>query len=277
MELWSKEEVNQWLTSIGCNQQVCKRFTEVGIDGFALRHLNKEHLDELGPSLDLGNRIRILVHRDKYVKAEQSIAANVSAAITAAAGQDSADETLQEQLRPFDSHPSMTFKYKYSSTVHVYETRPEDLTAAIHKFIDIQKVTKGNEAIPTICRETVLFACACLNDHTNGTIHFGIKDQKIIGSELTVDQPTINRQLTVALRGAFDLDQVETVLGCVRPAKFIEVQPCTAMAVRSKRYVIEIDVRPDSYLCGKDIFYAKPPNLQVKSQEFQYEEPSVFR
>ena len=277
MELWSKEKVSQWLTSIGCSQEVCKTFTEEDIDGAILRYLDREDLAELGSSLNLGNRKRILIHRNKYLKAEQSSEANVSAAVTTAAGQDSADETLREQLRPFDSHPSMTFKYKDSSTVHVYETRPEDLTTAIHKFIDIQKVTKGNEAIPTICRQTVLFACACLNDHTNGTIHFGIKDQKIIGSELAVDQPRINRQLTVALRGAFDLDQVETVLGCVRPAKFIEVQPCTAVAVRSKRYVIEIDVRPDSYLCGKDIFYAKPPNLEVKSQEFQYEEPSVFR
>ena len=273
MELWSGQEVIQWLTSIGCGQEVCKTFTELDIDGIVLRHLSKEDLVELGPSINFGNRKRILVHRDKYVKAEQSSQTNLSAAATA---QDSTDEILQEELRPFDSPSSMTLKYKATSTVPILETRPEDLTTAIHKFVDIQKVTKGNEAIPAICRQTVLFACACLNDHTNGTIHFGIKDQKIIGLELTVDQRMmIKRRLTIALRGSFDLDQIENVLGCVRPPKFIEVQPCTA--ARSKRYVIEVDVRPVSELCGKDIFYAKPPNLQLKGQKFEFGEPAVFR
>ena len=275
MESWTCEQVSQWVATIGCHEEVCDIFSGQRIDGFALKYLTMEDIDRICPSLVMGDRKRILVKRDNYVKEKDIPATSASVDATTPDSYPSPNEdTGHEQLRPFDSHPDISFKYKAWASIPVCPSRIDNLTTPIHKFVDIDKVTRRSDAIPNICRQTVQFACACLNDHTNGTIHFGIKDQRINGVELTVGPQAVNHQLTLALRGAFDFDQHDIVLGCVRPAKFIKVlKPGT----KDIRYVIEVDVRPVSELCGKETFYAKAPELQFKNQSLVFEDPFIFR
>ena len=276
MEFWTCEKVCQWIGTIGCHgTEVCDIFFRQKIDGFALKYLTMEDIDRVCPELVMGFRKRILVKRDEYVKNETITASSAHLENTTPdCSPNPVEDVGREQLRSFDSHPDITFKYKGGASVPVYETRADNLTTPIHKFVDIGKITRSNDSIPNICRQTVLFACACLNDHTNGTIHFGIKDQKIGGVQMTVSPQLVNCQLTSALKGSFDIDQLDTVLSCVRPAKFIEVMQAKG---RSKQVVIEVDVRPESDLCGKDIFYAKAPGCHWKNQNLVYEEPLVYR
>ena len=260
MESWSCEAVGQWLKSIGCSEEVCNNFAQHEVDGYALKYLEKEELKEIVPAL--GVRTRIFTEKTKLEeKAKQ--AETVS--------RFSTDEPVEEQLRPFDTHTSLTFKYKHSALVPVLETRPDDLITPIHRFTDVNRMTR--KTLEDVCRQTVLFACSCLNEHTNGTIHFGMKQNKITGMELEDDQKsTIEKQLTAALNDAFDPDELSIVRACVRPAKFIEVQQ---PASRRKRYVIEVDVKPASDLCGKEIFYVRAPRME--GLELVFGEPQIYR
>ena len=272
MESWTCEEVAEWLSSIGCSKEVCDTFVEEEINGLVLKDLKREDILEFRSAISVGSRKLILIQRDRYLKKEPSQSDSSS---KESATCNAITDTFKEEFRPFDSPLPLAFKYKVSATLPVFETRSSDLTTPIHKFVDIDTIRRGDGAISNICREVVLFACGCLNEHTNGTIHFGVKDRKIIGTELKVDPQVVNQRLTLALKGAFDDDQIDTVLGCVRPAVFVEVQQPPQ---KCKRYIIEVDVKPSSELCGEETFYARAPEIQTKNQQnFTFEDPLMYR
>ena len=115
-----------------------------------------------------------------------------------------------------------------------------------------------------LARETVLFANACLNGRTNGCIYFGVQDGKIMGIPLHCDPSVIEKELSKHLRKSFRDHQTSTVMQCIRPIKFTRVIKSVSEV---QKYVLEVDVCPESTLCKNDAFFCKPPLPIKKSEE----------
>ncbi|XP_066295595.1 sterile alpha motif domain-containing protein 9-like [Branchiostoma lanceolatum] len=105
--------------------------------------------------------------------------------------------------------------------------------------------------------ETMRFACGCLNERINGTIHFGVDDNgKIIGfnvTELELEKQIYCDSLSNGKEKMFDIcpTQVEAARHCIREPKFVPVVTTASLEVR---YVMEVDIVPSSEYC-KDLMF----------------------
>lgn len=136
-----------------------------------------------------------------------------------------------------------------------------------YKFVPESLLKKGSENVCVfINKETIKFACGCLNSRKNGTIMFGIGDSmpdgkgkykhgEIVGVSLNTLQGDFIRTLTESLRYAitqcFESIVSQTAEKCISNPVFIPVisrLPCPAT------YVVEIDIEPSSVFCKDDHF-----------------------
>jgi len=109
--------------------------------------------------------------------------------------------------RPFNAEFETKF-YSEGFILNCWETGSKDMIAPVHEFkifrVDIN--SSKDEGIRKFVYETLRFACGCLNERTNGTIHFGVADEvetqtcgykpkEIVGSVAT-NKPLFNDKLT---------------------------------------------------------------------------------
>lgn len=158
-----------------------------------------------------------------------------------------------------------------------------------YKFVPENLISKGSDAVCLfINKETIKFACGCMNSRKNGTIMFGIGDStpdgkskykhgEIVGVPLNSVQGDIRRILTESLRTAilrcFESFVSQTADKCISNPVFVPVisrLPC------SQAYVIEIDIEPSSVFC-KEIYFKINRNNITNSSNIEKENTLYVR
>ena len=186
--------------------------------------------------------------------------------------------TASEVLRPFLTS-NKNFKYKYGAQLSCIETRTGgNLLLPVHRFVALDDFFVSRTATALFAKETIQYVCACMNDRSNGTIHFGIQPEQrnsvalygtIIGILLRKDFKTYQNFIEKAFRNCFFGDQVDVILNSIGPIVFIEVLPNEGKHL----YVIEIDVIPKHSICKDKAFFAQLPT----EEKNEFEKVSLFR
>ena len=170
-----------------------------------------------------------------------------------------------QTLRPFDTE----FKGRYYNEGWVlpsWETGPKDLITPVHEFKLLRRFGESSEedTIKKFLYETMRFACGCLNERTNGTIHYGVADEvlkqacgyhprEIVGTPVT-DEPKYNSMLTEYIKKCFEGDSKSIVPNCIRPPVFIPVNEKDAKVPSNDKVVIEVDIVPSYTYCADETF-----------------------
>ncbi len=284
MESWTVDEVCQWLSVIKIDDEVQAVFRKEKMDGKALCYISDSDLKDYFKSVPFGARMNIITEKKRYLENEKKNAiVQIGGATSQGLDQtipkfvdDSPTyTTLSESMRPFDQKVDLTFKYKFGACFLESPSGPNDLITPVHRYVHMEKITSDGDTLGQFVSEMVKFASSCLNDRTNGTIHFGVRNGKVFGSLVNREEHwAITRKVTAVMKKAFNADQIDTVLSCVRPPKFIQVVP---IENGEERYVVEIDIKPSSTFCKDDAFFTMLPSLKPGQKMFNFEKPTVFR
>ncbi|KAJ7363556.1 sterile alpha motif [Desmophyllum pertusum] len=144
--------------------------------------------------------------------------------------------------------------YSEGFILNCWETGTKDMITPIHEFKMFRiGVNFGeDESVKKFVQETLRFACACLNERTNGTIHFGVADEvdkqtcgyeprEVVGSAVT-NKPFFTEKLPEFIGKCF---LAQNVRNCIRPPVFIPLQNGSfAEQQSSDKVVIEVDIEP---------------------------------
>ena len=175
------------------------------------------------------------------------------------------DQMRYQIPRPFDVNHDVK-PYVQGRTFSCWETGTKDMITPIHECkifrTDVNPSVK--DMVKKFVYETLRFACACLNERTNGTIHFGVADEnqnqtcghepgEIVGSQVT-EVPLYNEKLTEYIGKSFVGRSGRIVPNCIRPAVFIPVRSSPSDEDLINIKVIEVDIVPSYSLCEDDIF-----------------------
>lgn len=166
---------------------------------------------------------------------------------------------FRETFRPFDKTQRRTHSYKRNAMLTSYNTRPSNFLDPVHIFSNINP--KEQNLYELIGNNVAEFAAACLNERSNGTIHFGVEPRS---SEFQIDGEIVGIQLDrdICLSVIYDIlderfykDQIPLVQKCLRPPQFVEVTSPEKLPY--KLWVLEVDVIPQSVVIGEEAFFAK--------------------
>ena len=302
MATWTTNTVCEWLDSIGMEHDIADQFRSEEVDGQVLLEVTEEALKREFPHTSYGKRSNIIKERNaikardaetmssgkqrrqaEWTEPERDTARTrnnqqtrsqyefqeTSCELGTANISDTAfpgDGSLHcsEVCRTFDRKVQITHKYTHHDILSCSEGQQQDLLEPIHRFILTDLSTKEGKF--DLASETVRFACACLNDRTNGTLHFGVvsgtsdkvKTGEILGTSLSGEQQDYEDYMRKTISSCFVPEQRDIVQACVRPLKFIEVIPTKDM----QKFVVEIDVVPSYSLCEEDAFFVRMPTPQ---------------
>ncbi|KAJ7363541.1 sterile alpha motif [Desmophyllum pertusum] len=158
--------------------------------------------------------------------------------------------------------------YSEGFILNCWETGSKDMITPVHEFkiFRIGDNSGEDESVNKFVYETLRFACGCLNERTNGTIHFGVADEvdtqtcgykprQVVGSAVT-NKPLYNEKLTEYIDKCFVGPSRSNVHNCIRPPVFIPVKGSFAEQQSSDKVVIEVDIEPSYSLCAGEIFKA---------------------
>ncbi|KAJ8312177.1 LOW QUALITY PROTEIN: hypothetical protein KUTeg_009550 [Tegillarca granosa] len=242
-------EICKWLTDV----KECTKlnfdvdsFLTNEIDGEAFVSLTIDELKELIPAL--GTRKKLIMERDKIASSvipRSTYLYDIKKTPT--------DIKLSEILRKFDNEVGINIEKVQSLTSN--QSRVKNLIDPVHRFI-LPKNAEEEEILNCFLTETVKFGAACMNERTNGTIHFGI-----VGSTENEDNYNAGKIVGIHVNKIsfqnqyFFPDQQSKALSCIRPAKFIEVT--TSVGKSDILHVIEVDVVPSFRIINGESFFLK--------------------
>ena len=171
-----------------------------------------------------------------------------------------------QPLRPFGDSEFEGRCYNEGWVLPAWETGPKDLITPVHEFKLLRRLGKSSDedTVKKFLYETMRFACGCLNERTNGTIHYGVADEvaeqacgyqprEIVGTSVT-DKPRVYNMLVEFIRKCFVGGSKSIVLNCIRPPVFIPVKVKNAKQPSSDKVVIEIDIVPSFTYCANETF-----------------------
>lgn len=174
-------------------------------------------------------------------------------------GDDSFSEKFRETFRKFGCTMRESSNYRLDSALICDRVDLSSLLQPIHKFV-YEKIDK--QSIPDwIAKIAIPFIAACLNERTNGTIHFGISqiasENRVQGTivGIPIEKKRIVRRFYSALQSTFYDDDYESVCKCVCQPQFIPV--FGAKDSKENLFVVEIDVKPSSLFTEENVFFTR--------------------
>jgi len=191
------------------------KFKDDDIDGSVFDELTSEELQAYLPKLGQRKKVQMMW---------QQLKSGLNSAVNLKADQERNAEIVgrkdYQPLRPFECQATYKFKYRKGAFITDIEARTGNPLFPVHKYIDVKtgKLTTVAEA-NAVASEVVRFGSACMNDRTNGTIHFGIKSTGEI-TGCVVSAKMVERTITNFVRKSFYDGQVSIALNCIRPAQF---------------------------------------------------------
>ncbi|KAK3591479.1 hypothetical protein CHS0354_031585 [Potamilus streckersoni] len=262
IQYWDSSEVCQMLREripskkelVPAITTVTDTFAAEKISGDVFINMTKEDIKEIFPKLTFGERASLLLLRDEIVREENNISLNAAENTNEKSKKNA---KYREKLRKFDTAASASDTYVYGAHTFTSVTRCYNLIEPIHFFKHIDCESQG-DYLTWIQWETLKIAAACMNDRTNGTIHFGIlplsndtsDEGRICG--ISLKKEDVRRHLQETIHMGFDRDQLEMVLKCIREPQFIDVVGSTKAG---NTYVFEIDVVPHSKVLGVEVIF----------------------
>lgn len=166
------------------------------------------------------------------------------------------------QLDCLESGPSSSLVKRPCHEFKFMATKGLDEKTLLNKFI----------------RETLRFACGCLNRRVNGTIHFGVVDEEHEKALVVESQPCeivgiplpnpVHFKTALGEHKMKSFSDAQFAAMCIHDPEFIEVRTESAqihdrLSIPIK-YVIEVDVEPKSDLTKGKIFSVKIPTVDSK-------------
>lgn len=156
---------------------------------------------------------------------------------------------------PFDNFSDGT-RYIKHHILNVPETGPLNLIDPAHEFKLLSNTENALEEDIKMkfSNEVFRFAAACMNSRTNGTIHFGIRDNphgEIEGIKVTKKEAYIDH-FNRYIEKYFDKPYIGAAKACIREPRFVEV--LLPNETPSDTFVIEIDVVPRHSICNTKYF-----------------------
>ncbi|EGV95714.1 sterile alpha motif domain-containing protein 9-like [Cricetulus griseus] len=157
---------------------------------------------------------------------------------------------------PFDSfHDDRRYIERY--ILQVAETGPLNLIDPVHEFKALTNTETATEEDIKMkfSNEIFRFASACMNSHTNGTIHFGVKDKphgEIVGVKIPSKDVFVDH-FNKMIKKYFEDSDIKEARECIREPRFVEV--LLQNNTPSDRFVIEVDVIPKHSICKEKYFY----------------------
>ena len=246
------DELAKWLQPVvkrNCiTNNIVQKFIEEEIDGKAFENMNVDELRGLVPDLKWGKCKNLLVDRDNEIassKLDRKVSASNCRLVE--------EPGKAESLRTFEHRIKLGDRYRYAATFPEMENRITDKITPIHKFVELE-ANKGKLFMQKLVTDMVIFASACMNERTNGTIHFGIKNGKIEG--IPIDNEKCSKACTKGIWQYFFEDQVEMAMRCIRPPVFIPVLG----SKYQNAHVVEVDVVPSSNIITNEGIFVKSPD-----------------
>ncbi|XP_009886214.1 PREDICTED: sterile alpha motif domain-containing protein 9-like [Charadrius vociferus] len=167
---------------------------------------------------------------------------------------------------PFDNFSDGT-RYIQYSILNVPETGPLNLIDPAHEFklLTNTEATADEDIMMKFSNEVFRFAAACMNSRTNGTIHFGVRDNphgeiegmKVTNTAAYVDH--LNKYIGKYFHGQY----ISIAKDCIREPRFVEV--LLENSTPSHKFVIEIDVVPKHSICEAKYFCTNTYEYKTKS------------
>ncbi|XP_074550218.1 sterile alpha motif domain-containing protein 9-like [Halichoeres trimaculatus] len=159
-------------------------------------------------------------------------------------------------------------RYIEDSILEVTETGSSDLIEPCHEFKAFTNATDENR-MGKFTYEVIRFASACMNNRTNGTIHFGIGDKpdfthgQVLGVVVTDKEAYVN-SLEKAINACIQRKHKKAAQTCIKPPRFVGVlcKNCRS----SNKYVIEVDIVPDSCTCKENFFHVFNTEKKAKKR-----------
>ncbi|VDI25344.1 Hypothetical predicted protein [Mytilus galloprovincialis] len=233
------------------------------ITGKHFTRLRNEYMKAPFPTFTEGDKLSLMILRDDLCEEEKNRIKDKSSSDVKTLEDASFDKLKQEHYRErfhkFDTDVIPTDCYRQNAIVQSSMTeRPGNLLEPVHYFSYITYDTHNLYA--SIAAEVIPFAAACLNERTNGTLHFGINPRSHnIQMEGVVKGLCLSRHECIRLINSkilqqFYNDQHTLVFKCIRPPKFIDVSSKDATV---QTYVIEVDIVPKFDLVGEEAFFVK--------------------
>ncbi|XP_069050743.1 sterile alpha motif domain-containing protein 9-like [Lepisosteus oculatus] len=312
---WDENHVSSWLKSIGVKDEYIKKLHEAEVTGPVLKGLTRDFLkNETG--MKPGQIQLLLSERDKLLGStelnkpekkqtgfpERSETQRVSADHQKKAGgkgppevgaakepspvkekkarKEKSDLSLCEP-RPFDTEDTV-FKY-VKNRVLPPETGIKNLIAPCREYKSLDKaVTLDQTRLQAkFAYEVIRFAAGCMNIRTNGTIHFGVKDNirtdyehgEIIGLPVK-DRDVFVDALDYTERCFANPSHKEDARRCIRPPRFIEV---IDKGSTETSWVIEVDVVPMAKTVKGQVYTVRLPKFNEKTNKVEFEKKTVYQ
>ncbi|XP_009934438.2 sterile alpha motif domain-containing protein 9-like [Opisthocomus hoazin] len=158
-------------------------------------------------------------------------------------------------------------RYIQYNILNVPETGPLNLIDPVHEFKLFTNREKALEEdiMMKFSNEVFRFAAACMNCRTNGTIHFGVRDNphgEIEGIKITKKEAYIDH-FNKSIRNYFSEPYTSIAKACIREPRFVEV--LLQNGHPSQMFVIEIDVVPKHCICDTKYFCTNTYEYKSKS------------
>uniref|UniRef100_A0A3Q1G9I9 SAM domain-containing protein n=1 Tax=Acanthochromis polyacanthus TaxID=80966 RepID=A0A3Q1G9I9_9TELE len=226
---WTKHHVREWARKLdGVDEAVAEKLFQQDISGPSLLILDRTDLNEINVTFG--------------PKEEPTSTAN-------------------QPGKPCKPYPFCryhdTFRYLESSILDITESGASDLIEPCHEYKGFTNTTDETK-MSKFTAEVIRFAAACMNSRTNGTIHFGIGDTPdfIHGQVLGVlvqDREAYAKELKSAIDGHFEYKHKDAAQKCIKPPRFVQV--LNKNMTSSDKFVIEVDVVPDSTICEENLYH----------------------
>ncbi len=258
---WNRDHVKKWMLETEMSEGYADILHSHRINGAGLLHLKEAYL--LMRNLPL-NAIELIIQNLDLLK-------------------EKTRQYCTLKPYPFDRYDA-TYSYTENCILDVTETGPKDFIQPCHEFKALTNAKEEKHRTEKYTYEVIRFAAACMNSRTNGTIHFGVKDDphgQILGVSVpkTDDFDLLQKH---AIERHFKLDNnvqiaeseknvqiaeseknVQIAKRCIKPPRFVEV--LKADMTFSGKYVIEVDIEPSSIVCQD--FYFKTFDVVINQEQ----------
>ncbi|KAM4731329.1 LOW QUALITY PROTEIN: sterile alpha motif domain-containing protein 9-like [Anableps anableps] len=256
---WTTSQVRHWaLTLNGVDESTADWLFEQKVCGSSLLLLDKSDLTEMGVKL---GPAKLIIHaRDEFSKSK-------SEKPTCSTNQPARISTKPYPFCRFHD----TVRYIEGSILYVPESGGLDLIEPCHEFKGFYNTSSDNE-LEKFISEVIRFAAACMNSRTNGTIHFGILDkpQGQVSGVAVEDKEKYINALKSAVDENFEHKHKHAAQKCIKTPRFVEV--LNRDSTSSDKFVIEVDIEPQSVICEENIYHtynAKKGKKKIKETESQ--------
>ncbi|NXX81803.1 SAM9L protein, partial [Urocolius indicus] len=292
---WTKEEVKEWVTRVAeIDQEYAEILLKQSVTGFTLKRMTKADFLEMGlphgPALQIMHFLKEydIVAKGSYKAVQEDTAESLDGkgedgeiakkdkkAIMSAdkenVSEDSPSSTQHSTGKicmpyPFDNFRDVT-RYIQYNILKIPETGPLNLIDPVHEFKLLTNTENAQEEdiMMKFSNEVFRFAAACMNSRTNGTIHFGVRDNphgKIEGIKVTKKEAYIDH-FNKFIEKYFNEQYINIAKQCIRQPRFVEV--LLQNGTQSHMFVIEIDVVPKHCICNTKYFCTNTYEYKSKS------------